>query len=260
MPNGVRIDARRDFVRRILPWLIAAAMLLFYLLTLNHWVSLDNLGRVATVAGWTWTPQFDSPLFYLVTAPFRLLPGSAVPVALNVFSAVCAALALGLLARSVALLPHDRTEAQQVRERNDFFLLTIPTAWLPPLLAALLCGLQLTFWETATDGGSEMFDLLLLAFVIWSLVEYRLDGRVWRLYASAAVVGAGVVEAMAMASLFPMFIVAIIWVRGLAFFNVRFLIRMFLYGLGGFLLLLLYQLAPALHGHSPLTFGDAIKL
>ncbi len=260
MPNGVRIDARRDFVRRVLPWLIAAAMLLFYLLTLNHWVSLNNLGGVATIAGWTWTPQFDSPLFYLVTAPLRLLPAPALPVTLNVFSAICGALALGLLARSVGLLPHDRTEAQQVRERNDFFLLTIPTSWLPPLLAALLCGLQLTFWETATNGGSEAFDLLLFAFVIWSLVEYRLDGRVWRLYASAAVVGAGVVEGMAMVAFFPLFIIAIIWVRGLAFFNIQFLIRVFLYGLAGFVLIFLYQLAPVLTHHSTVTFRDALKL
>ncbi|HTV39393.1 MAG TPA: tetratricopeptide repeat protein [Candidatus Sulfotelmatobacter sp.] len=250
----MRIDARRDFVRRVLPWLIAAAMLLFYVLTLNHWVSLPNMRSVVAVSGWNWTPEFSSPLFSLATMPLRLLPETAVPMALNLFSAVCAALTLGLLARSVGLLPHDRTEAQQVRERNDFFLLTIRSAWLPPLLAALLCGLQLTFWEMATNGGPEMFDLLLFAFVIWSLVEYRLDGRVWRLYSSAAVVGAGAIEGPAMAAFFPLFVVAIIWVRGLAFFNVRFLIRMFLYGLAGLMFILLYQLASAYFPRSGLTF------
>jgi tetratricopeptide (TPR) repeat protein len=259
MPNEVRIDARRDFVRRVLPWLIAAAMLLFYVFTLNHWVSLTNLGGVTTISGWTWIPQYDSPLFYLVTMPFRLLPASAVPLTLNLFSAVCGALALGMLARSVSLLPHDRTEAQQVRERNDFFLLTLRSSWLPPLLAALLCGLQLTFWEMATNGGGEMFDLLLFAFVIWSLIEYRLDGRVWRLYTSAAVVGAGIIEGSAITAFFPLFIVAIIWVRGLAFFNVQFLIRMFLFGLAGFLLLLIYRLASVLGAEFPTPFWEAIK-
>jgi tetratricopeptide (TPR) repeat protein len=260
MPNGVRIDARRDFVRRVLPWFIAAAMLLFYLLTLNRWVSLSNLGSVATISGWIWTPQYNSPIFFLITMPIRLLPTPAVPLALNVFSAGCAALALGLLARSVGLLPHDRTEAQQVRERNDFFLLTLPSAWLPPLLAALLCGLQLTFWETATNGGSEIFDLLLFAFVVWSLVEYRLDGRVWHLYASAVVVGAGVLEGQAMAAFFPLFIVAIIWVRGLEFFNVQFLIRMFLYGLVAFSLALAWHLASILASKVHLTFWQAARL
>jgi tetratricopeptide (TPR) repeat protein len=259
MPNGVRIDARRDFVRRVLPWLIAAATLLFYVLTLNHWVSFINLGGVAAISGWTWTPQYDSPLFYLVTMPFRLLPASAVPMALNLFSTVCAALALGLLARSVGLLPHDRTEAQQVRERNDFFLLTLRSSWLPPLLAALLCGLQLTFWEMATNGASGMFDLLMFAFVIWSLIEYRLDGRVWRLYTSSAVVGAGVIEGSAITAFFPLFIVAIVWVRGLAFFNVQFLIRMFFFGLAGFLLLLIYQMASVLCAAFPAPFWQAVK-
>src|SRR5580692_6638852 len=107
MPNGVQTDARRDYVRRVLPWLIAVAMLLFYVLTLNHWVSLTSLSSVATISGWTWTRQYGSPLYYLVTMPFRLLPAAAVPLALNLFSAVCAALILGLLARSVGLLPHD---------------------------------------------------------------------------------------------------------------------------------------------------------
>ena len=259
MPNGVRIDARRDFVRRILPWLIAVAMLLFYVLTVNHWVSLNNLGGVATISGWLWTPQYSNPLFYLVTTPVRLLPAAAVPLALNLFSALCAALALGLLARSVGLLPHDRTEAQQVRERNDFFLLTLRSAWLPPLLAALLCGLQLTFWEMATNGGPETFDLLLFAFVVWSLVEYRLDGRVWRLYSSAAVVGAGIMEGQAMTAFFPLYFVAILWVRGLAFFNVRFLLRIFFYGLGGFVLLLLYQLGSVFWANIHLTFWQAAK-
>ncbi|HEV2452877.1 MAG TPA: tetratricopeptide repeat protein [Verrucomicrobiae bacterium] len=259
MPNGVRIDARRAFVRRVLPWLIAAAMLVFYILTLNHGVSLTNLGTVATISGWSWTPQFFTPLYYVVIAPFRLLPAPAVPMALNLFSTVCAALALGLLAHSVALLPHDRTEAQQVRERNDFFLLTLKSAWLPPLLAVLLCGLQLTFWRMATNGGSEMFDLLLFAFVIWSLIEYRLDGRVWRLFASAAVVGAGIVEGQAITAFFPLFIVAVIWVRGLAFFNVEFLVRLFLYGLAGFLALLLWQLSPVFFSKTSLTSWQALK-
>jgi len=175
MPADKRIDARRDFTRRILPWLVAAAMLVFYAVTLNRWVSLINFGTVADISGWLWAPQLKSPLFYLVTLPLRMLPVPAVPIALNLFSAACAAMALGLLARSAGLLPHDRTEAQVVRERNDFSLLTIRSAWFPPLLAVMLCGLQLTFWETATNGGPEMFDLLLFAFVVWSLIEYRLD-------------------------------------------------------------------------------------
>ena len=123
----------------------------FIWLTLNRWVSLLNLAAVAKISGWTWQPELSNPLSFLVTYPFRWLPAAQIPLALNVFSAVCAALTLGLLARSVALLPHDRTDAQRRRERSDFSFLTIGSAWLPPVLAVAVCGLQLTFWEHATN-------------------------------------------------------------------------------------------------------------
>ena len=260
MPNEVRIDARRDFTRRFLPWLVTVVMLVVYALTLNHWVSLLSISPVARLSGWLWSPSYNSPLYYLITLPLRIiLPAAKIPVALNIFSATCAALTLGLLARSVGLLPHDRTEAQQLRERNDFFLLTIRSAWFPPLLAALLCGWQLTFWEMSTNGGNVPFDLLLFAFVVWSLVEYRLDGRVWRLYSSAAVAGAGIMEGPSMTGFFPLYIVAVIWVRGLVFFNVQFLLRMFLYGLAGFLLFLVYPLATVASHSTFLPLWDTLR-
>src|SRR5579859_3745183 len=138
MPPEKRIDARRDFTRRVLPWLVVTATLALYLTTLDPWISLLNLGPVSRVTGWVWSPQLNSPLYYLATLPFRILPAADIPMALNLFSALCAALTLGLLARSVGLLPHDRTEAQIARERNDFFLLTISSAWFPIVLAVLL--------------------------------------------------------------------------------------------------------------------------
>ena len=178
-------------------------MLRVLLVTLNRWVSLSNLTAVAKMSGWTWQPEVANPLFFLVTYPFRWLPAPQIPLALNLFSAVCAALTLGLLARSVALLPHDRTDAQRKREHSDFSFLTTGSAWLPPVLAVLVCGLQLTFWENATNYTGEMFDLLLFAFVIWSLLEYRLDEREGRLFLAAVVYGAGMANNWAMVGFFP---------------------------------------------------------
>ena len=235
-------------------------MLAVYVLTLNPWVSLFNLNFVARVSGWLWVPTVQTPLYYLVTLPFRILPMASIPWALNLFSAVCAATTLGLLARSVALLPHDRTEAQVVRERNDFALLTGGGAWLPPLLAVMLCGLQLTFWQSATNGGNTMFDLLIFAFLIWSLLEYRLDARESRLYWCAVVAGAGMVEDSAVTGFFPVFFAAIIWAKGFNFFNWQFLRRMTLCGLAGFLVFLLLPLIAAASGDAPGSFWQMIKL
>ena len=202
-----------------------------------------------------WQPELANPLLFLVTCPFRWLPAAQIPIALNVFSAVCAAATLGLLARSVALLPHDRTDAQRRRERSDFSFLTIGSAWLPPVLAVAVCGLQLTFWEHATNFTGEMFDLLLFAFVIWLLLEYRLDERVGRLYLAAAVYGAGMVENWAMVGFLPVFIAAIIWIRGLGFFNLRFLQRMVLCGLAGMSLALLLPTCAVVSGKIPVRSG-----
>src|SRR6202142_1940534 len=177
MTTQTRTDPRKIFVPRFLPWLLALASFTLYWFTLNRWVSPFNLSNVADVSGWIWQPEISSPISFLITYPLRWLPAAQIPLALNLFSAVCAALTLGLLARSVALLPHDRTDAQRKRERSDFSFLTLRSAWLPPVLAVVVCGLQMTFWQNATNYTGEMFDLLLFAFVICTLLEYRLDER-----------------------------------------------------------------------------------
>ena len=50
-----------------------------------------------------------------------------------------------------------------------------------------------------------MFDLLLFAFVIWSLLEYRLDEREGRLFLAAFVYGAGMANNWAMVGFLPVF-------------------------------------------------------
>jgi uncharacterized membrane protein (UPF0182 family) len=123
----------------------------------------------------------------------------------------------------------------------------------------LVCGLQLTFWERATNWTGEMFDLLLFAFVIWSLLEYRLDEREWRLYLASFVYGAGMADDWALVGFFPVS-VAIVWLRGLSFFNLRFLRRMALCGLAGMMLFLLLPLLAVASGKMPVTFWEILKV
>ena len=259
MANEKRIDPRKKFVPRILPWMLAAAAFAVYGLTLNHWVSLFNLGATAKLSGWNWEPEVYNPVFFAVTYPFHWLPPAQIPVAANLFSAVCAALTLGLLARSVTILPHDRTDAQRERERSDFSFLTGWSAWLPPVFAVAVCGLQLTFWEQATNCTADMFDLLLFAFIIWSLLEYRLDERKGRLFLAATIFGAGLAENWAMIGFLPLFVGAIIWIRGLRFFNLSFLKLMVLCGLAGMLFYLLLPLLAVVAHKAPVTFWQALK-
>lgn len=243
-----------------LPWIAGAVALVIYLITLNHWVTMASLPVVAKVTGWDWYPPLQAPLHYVLTLPVRLLPTAWQPVALNGFAAICAAATIGLLARSVALLPHDRTREQRQREHSEFSLLSIRAAWLPPVLAALVCGLQLSFWEHATAGTGEALDLLLFAFVIRELLEYRIDGRETRLTRLALVYALGMTNNWAMVGFLPFFIGALVWIKGWAFFDVKFLLRMAGWGLAGLSLYLLLPLVNVLSGSSAAGFWQLLKM
>jgi tetratricopeptide (TPR) repeat protein len=253
------ISPRNRFVSAILPWLVVVGALAVYVATLNHWVSLHSLLPVARASGWLWQPELSEPLYWLVTYLAHWLPLTAIPLALHLLSAVCAALVLALLARSVALLPHDRTHEQRQREHSEFSLLSVRTAWLPPVLAVIVCGLQLTFWEHATSASPAMLNMLIFAYVIRCVLEFRIDERESWLTRAAFVYGLGITNNWAMIGFLPVFLVAQIWIRGLNFFNVRFLGRMFLCGLAG---LLLYLLLPLIQSHSEVAqvpFWQALK-
>ena len=129
---------------------------MLYLATLAGWVTLPALGLTGQVLGWDWwNPKIGRPLYHLLTLPVKALPAGAQISALNAFAALCSALTLALLARSVAILPQDRTRDQRARLRDGSGLLDLPANWLPPLLAVLAAGLQLSFWENATAATGE---------------------------------------------------------------------------------------------------------
>jgi tetratricopeptide (TPR) repeat protein len=230
------------FVQNKLPWIVGAGALVVFLLTLNQWINLRSLTVVSRVAGWDMELPAIWPLFFTLTYPFRFLPASVQPIALNLFSLVCATLTVILLARSVALLPQDRTHDQRIRERSEFSLLSIPLAWVPVVLACGTLAFQLTFWEHATSITGEMIDLLCFAYVIRCLLEYRISHDDKWFTKLAFVYGLAVTNNWAMIGFFPLFLGAIIWIKGIRFFDPGFLVKTALCGLAG---LLLYFVLPA---------------
>ncbi len=234
-------SAPRNFTRSVLPWIVAAGALVLYLATLASWVTLPALGLTAQVVGWDWwNPKIGRPLYHLLTLPVKALPAGTQLFALNAFAALCSALTLALLARSVALLPQDRTRDQRARQRDETGLLNIFASWLPPLLAVLAGGLQLSFWEHATAATGEALDLLLFAVAIWCLLEFRLaqDDKWLARFAFACALGFA--NNWAMVGFAPFLLGALVWVKGREFFNLRFLGRLAAWG-GAGLLLFLYN-------------------
>jgi tetratricopeptide (TPR) repeat protein len=259
MTMETELSPGKKFVPAILPWLVAVVAVVVYLLTLNPWVSFGSLPQVVKMSGWTWLPELSGPLYWLVTYPIRWLPAHAIPLALNIFTVVCAALTLALLSRSVALLPYDRSRDQRHREHSAFSLLTIPAAWVPPVLAAVACGLQFSFWQNATVASTDMLDLLFFAYAVRCVLEYRISDREsWLLRASLAF-GLGMTNNWAMIGFFPAFLVALVWIKGLSFFDLRFLGRMFVCGLAGLSLYFVLPLVAWLGDAAAVPFWSALK-
>lgn len=252
----------RLFVTRKLPWILAAVALVVFALTRNPWLGPNNLRPVVEAAGWGFENHFAQPLhqiFGRLVAPWT---GPGFPGQANLLTAVLAAWVVFLLARSVALLPHDRRHEERIREFSDIALLTIPLSWVPPVLAVGLIAFQSTFWRHATAFTGEMIDLVLFALAVRNLLEYRLDRRESRLWAVASLVGLGVANSYAFIGFVPMFIMAVAWIRGWSFFNLGFLARLSLAGLAGLALLLWIPLSARMSGRFDdgfwTLFGNAI--
>ncbi|HTD85554.1 MAG TPA: DUF2723 domain-containing protein, partial [Candidatus Binatia bacterium] len=255
----MRTESNLAFVQRRLPWVIAAVMLVVYFATMARWITIPGVPNYARVLGWDWQPVLFAPLYHILTYPARFLPATWQIPALNIFSAVCSAAAIGLLARSVSILPYDRTRDERALLQNENSFLTIRPSWIPPLLAALVCGLQLTLWEHSLTASGEPLDLLIFAWVIRELLEYRLDQKDSRLYRTALIYGLGMTNNFAMIGFLPAFLLALIWIKGPSLFNKRFLIRMALLGLVGLSFYLLLPMIYMAHG-SEQSFYDLLRI
>ena len=233
--------------RHRLPGAVALVAALIYGLTLCWGTTGNSLALTANVAGWDWQPMLNQPVTWLVTLPLRVLPAAWIPAGLNMFFALCGALTLGMLARSVELLPWDC----QPPEKKNWVKI------LPVLLAGGVCGLEINFWQEATAGAGAMLNQLLLAAALGCLLEYRAakDSR-W-LNAAAVIWGLGLAQNRMMQLCLPLFVAALIAVRRRRFFKGYFLLRMALFGLAGFAI---YALPPVINGlnpHSSLSLGAA---
>ncbi|MBX3745345.1 MAG: hypothetical protein KF833_08535 [Verrucomicrobiae bacterium] len=247
------------FIHFALPWLIAAAGLAVFWITLHPWVSLESVPIVGKIAGWDWSTYRLPPVTLLLTLPLRGLPDAWLPTALNLLAALLAAGTLGLFAKCVALLPHDRTRDQRQRERSDFSFLSVPIAWVPPVAAAILLGAQLTFWEHATAFTGEMVNLFLFAFCIYCFLRFRVLQEDRYLAWLSFAFGAGVANDWGLIAFCPLFVAAIVWAKGIAFFDGRFLTRTTAAGLAGLLLYLVEPIALKVSGQADASLFEILR-
>jgi len=234
------------FFRRF-PVQVTLVALFVYALSISHNVTLTSLTLTAKVAGWDWQPMNSQPLLWLLTLPLRLLPAGGAALGLNLFSALCGALTLGILARSLELADWDRPLGMLGRWRSK----------LPIVLGCVACGLEFNFWQEATAATGEMLQNLLLAAAILSLLQFRVTREFRWLQAATFIWGLGLVENWMMLVTLPLFLGALLWLGKQPLLTKNLLLRLALAGLAGFSIFIVLPLWNGLAPHSPWSFGEA---
>jgi hypothetical protein len=93
--------------------------------------------------------------------------------------------------------------------------------FLPALFAVLMLATQLTFWQNAVVATGEMLNVLVFAFVINCLLEYRVSKMIPWLLVSAFVYGLGASNNWALLGFFPFYLFAVLDQGLFGFFNLR---------------------------------------
>ena len=145
-----------------------------------------------------WTPV----MVWLAHADFL-----ALPVRMNLFSALCGALAVMLLYRLTAFLVR-----QVIYDETISDLRTNIAAVLAGLTAALALAFSVPFWSASTRLQYQSFDLLLLLAVFYLLVLYARTGWLFFILLFAVCYGVGVVESTMFLALSPVAGVAALFV------------------------------------------------
>jgi tetratricopeptide (TPR) repeat protein len=232
---------------RRLPLYVALAVFGLYAGTLGGRLTLAGLPLVSQLAGWNETPMIGQPLLWLLTFPLRALPVDWLPLLLKLLAATLAATILGLLTRSVQLLPWDHPW-QNVSRLGRV---------LPGLTAVAVCGLDFNFWLEATSTCGNLLDLLPLVAAFWLLLEYNHRRQPSWLQAAAVVWGVGLAENWMMLPALPLFLATVIWLERFRLIGWSFLVRLAWLMAAGFSIYVIVPTANGLLPHSPWSFGHA---
>ncbi|MBT4900555.1 MAG: tetratricopeptide repeat protein [Verrucomicrobia bacterium] len=119
---------------------------------------------------------------------------------------------------------------------------------MPALFAAMVCGLQLSFWQHATAGTGEMLNVLLFAFVIRCLLEYRIGHKTRWLTRAVLVYAMGITNNWGMVGFLPLFCVALLWTARMQLFREGVPLKLALNALVGLSLYLLLPVVAVLSG------------
>lgn len=145
-------------------------------------------------------PLFQSPVYGWVVGAIGAVTGGAAVYAVNLFSALCASLLLGLLfALAYRLTPvfnFENAVSRVVMHRIQTFA---------GVIAVLYLLASTPFWLAATRAGPLTFNLLLLAYCFYLVVSYTEKSGSARMFLAALLYGITMVEFTTAIILGPLF-------------------------------------------------------
>ena len=150
-------------------WIVSAIVFITYLFTMPHTVTLEDSGlfnMVCYYAGVGHPPGY--PLYTLLCVPFAHLPWLSTAHGVNIFSALCGALACGFMYRSCQLLLHNRLAAYA---------------------GGITCGLSSVFWSQAIIQEVYAPNALLVIATMWLCLLYFHSREPRHFYTLALVYG-----------------------------------------------------------------------
>ncbi|MBN1916945.1 MAG: DUF2723 domain-containing protein [Verrucomicrobia bacterium] len=195
---------------RNIAWIVFAGVLAVYVITLCPTVYPGaSLNAVMAATNTELVRSVDYPVWQFLSSNSLMWISSNKAWALNLFSAVCGAAAIGLLFRLFSRFGHTRTRDELVRYRGQPNL----ARWAA-LSAALLVAFSHTFWRASVTAGTDTLNVLMLMLVTHFLVRYR-ETRKKRYFMGYAIVySVALANFPSMLLLLPIYLVlSIMWCR-----------------------------------------------
>jgi tetratricopeptide (TPR) repeat protein len=174
------------------------------------------------------------PVWGAVIRVIAIFAGSNAAYILNLFSALCGALSVGLLLFLVASIPHNKTA-----EEGRAHFSASRTQCLSGIAAALFFAFSIPFWTVSTRAHYLTFEVLMLLICTWIFMQVweRKSRRL--LYVFAALYGLGMVQSASFILAAPVFAIMLLfrlWQREML--NLNLLVKVALWGLVGLLVIL----------------------
>ena len=239
-----------------LPLYAALAAFVLYVCTMGAWVTMNSESLVTTLAGWSDNVMVGQPVLWTLTLPIRLLPAMCVPLAVKLLSALLAALIIGVLARTVQLLPWD----------HPWDEISPVASAIPVVMACVICGLEFSFWQEATSTCGELLDLLLVAIVLWAGLEYEHTSDWGWLFAVPFFGGLAMTQTWVIVLVLPYVGGRMLWARRARIFqwvstkrtiSWKLVLQLAALWLAGCSIYVLLPMVNGLKPHSPLTLHQA---